>query len=111
MMPLLMARVLDGKISLQSVIEKTSYKPAELLGIPGAGFSTRDRADFAIYPKIPCPITTDMLHSKCDWTPFEGHMSLFPAMVIMGGKIVYHDGEFFTPEPRWFAGKGLIKRS
>jgi hypothetical protein len=38
-------------------------------------------------------------------------MSLFPAMVIMGGKIVYHDGEFFTSEPRWFAGKGLIKRS
>jgi dihydroorotase len=110
MMPLLMARVLDGKISLQSVIEKTSYKPAALLGIPSAGFCTGDRADFAIYPKIPCPITTDMLHSKCDWTPFEGHMSLFPAMVIMGGKIVYQDGEFFTSEPRWFAGKGLIKR-
>jgi dihydroorotase len=111
MMPLLMARVLDGKISLQSVIEKTSYKPAELLGIPRAGFCTGDRADFAIYQKIPCPITADMLHSKCDWTPFEGHMSLFPATVIMGGKIVYQDGEFFTPEPRWFAGKGLIKRS
>jgi dihydroorotase len=111
MMPLLMARVIDGKISLQSVIEKTSYKPAELLGIPSAGFSTGDRADFAIYPKIPCPITTDMLHSKCDWTPFEGHMSLFPQTVIMGGKIVYHDGEFFTSEPRWFAGKGLVGKS
>jgi dihydroorotase len=110
MMPLLMARVIDGKISLQSVIEKTSYTPAELLGIPRAGFCTGDRADFAIYPKIPCPITADMLHSKCDWTPFEDHMSLFPATVVMGGKIVYQDGEFFTPAPRWFAGKGLMKR-
>jgi dihydroorotase len=109
MMPLLMARVLDGKISLQSVIEKTSYKPAEVLGIPSAGFSAGDRADFAIYPKIPGPITTEMLHSKCNWTPFEGHMSLFPTTVIMGGKIVYQDGEFFTPEPRWFPGQGLGK--
>jgi dihydroorotase len=111
MMPLLMARVIDGKISLQSVIEKTSYKPAEVLGIQRAGFSVGDRADFAIYPKIPGPITTEMLHSKCNWTPFEGHMSLFPTTVIMGGKIVYHDGEFFTPEPRWFPGKGLSKNT
>jgi dihydroorotase len=111
MMPLLMARVLDGKIPLQSVIEKTSYKPAELLGIPRAGFCVGDRADFAIYPKIPGPITTEMLHSKCNWTPFEGHMSLFPTTVIMGGKIVYQDGEYFTPEPRWFSGKGLSKNA
>jgi dihydroorotase len=111
MMPLLLARVIDGKISLQSVIEKTSYKPAEVLGIPRAGFSVGDRADFAIYPKIPGPITTEMLHSKCDWTPFVGHMSLFPTTVIMGGKIVYQDGEFFTPEPRWFPGKGLSKNT
>ena len=111
MMPLLLARVLDGKISLQSVIEKTSYKPAEVLGIQRAGFSVGDRADFAIYPKIPAPITTEMLHSKCNWTPFEGHLSLFPVTVIMGGKIVYQDGEFFTPEPRWFPGKGLGKNT
>ncbi|MCX6684926.1 MAG: dihydroorotase [Methanoregula sp.] len=111
MMPLLMARVIEGKISLQSVIEKTSFKPAEVLGIPRTGFSVGDRADFAIYPKIPGPITTEMLHSKCDWTPFEGHMALFPKTVIMGGKIVYHDGEFFTPDPHWFSGKGLIKNT
>lgn len=108
MMPLLLARVIEGKISLQSVIEKTSYKPAEVLGIPRAGFSVGNRADFALYPKIPCPITTEMLHSKCNWTPFEGHMSLFPTTVIMGGKIVFQEGEFFTSEPHWFSGKGLI---
>ena len=111
MMPLLLARVIEGKLSLESVIEKTSYKPAEVLGIPRAGFNVGDRADFAIYPKIPCPITTEMLHSKCDWTPFEGHMALFPASVIMGGKIAYHDGEFFMAEPCWFSGKGVRTNS
>ncbi len=107
LMPLLMARVVEGKISLKSVIEKTSKKPADLLGIPRAGFGKGDRADFALYTKIPRPVTADMLHSKCGWTPFEGHMGLFPSKVIMGGTIVYDEGDFFRSEPLWFAGKGL----
>jgi len=107
LLPLLLARVIDGKIPLQSVIEKTSYKPAELLGIPRAGFSVGNRADFALYRKNPTPITTEMLHSKCGWTPFEGHFALFPTTVIMGGKVVYQDGEFFKADPHWFSGKGL----
>jgi len=107
LLPLLLARVIDGKITLQSVIEKTSYKPAELLGIPRAGFSVGDRADFALYNRIPSPITTEMLHSKCGWTPFEGHFALFPKTVIMGGKVVYQDREFFKADPHWFSGKGL----
>jgi dihydroorotase len=107
LLPLLLARVLDGKISLQSVIEKTSYKPAELLGIPRAGFSVGDRADFALYGRIPTPITAEILHSKCGWTPFEGHFALFPTMVVMGGKIVFQEGEFFRADPRWFSGKGF----
>jgi len=107
LLPLLLARVIDGKIPLQSVIEKTSYKPAELLGIPRAGFSVGDRADFALYGRNPTPITTEMLHSKCGWTPFEGHFALFPTTVIMGGKVVYQDGEFFKADPHWFSGKGL----
>ncbi len=107
LLPLLLARVIDGKIPLQSVLEKTSYKPAELLGIPRAGFSVGDRADFALFGRIPTPITAEMLHSKCGWTPFEGHFALFPMTVIMGGRVVYQDGEFFRADPRWFSGKGL----
>ena len=107
MVPLLLARVIDGKISLQSVIEKTSYKPAEILGLPRAGFRIGDRADFALYGKIPTPVTPEMLHSKCGWTPFEGHMAVFPQTVIRGGKVVYKDGEFFKEEPLWFSGKGF----
>jgi dihydroorotase len=109
LVPLLLARVIDGKISLKSVIEKTSRKPADLLGIPRAGFNVGDRADFALYEKIPQPVTAEMLHSKCNWTPFEGHMGLFPKTVIMGGKVVYQDGDYFRSEPLWFAGKGYKK--
>jgi len=106
LLPLLLARVIEGKIPLQSVIRKTSSQPADLLGIPRAGFNVGDRADFALFLKIPTPITSEMLHSKCGWTPFEGHFALFPATVIMGGKIVYQNGEFFRADPIWFYGKG-----
>ena len=106
LMPLLLAGVMDGKISLQSVIQKTSRKPAELLGIPCAGFKKGDRGDFALYSKIQRPIRAEMLHSKCGWTPFEGHMGIFPHAVIMNGKLAYRDGEFFPSEPRWFYGEG-----
>jgi len=109
LVPLLLARVIDRKISLGSVIEKTSHKPADLLGIPRAGFHVGDRADFALYTKIPRPVAVEMLHSKCNWTPFEGHMALFPEKVIMGGKVVYEDGDFFRSEPLWFSGRGYKK--
>lgn len=109
MLPLLLARVMDGKCSLQSVIEKTSYRPAEILGIPRAGFSVGDRADFALYDKIPAPVMPELLHSKCGWTPFEGHLALFPVTVIREGRVVYREGEFFREEPVWFSGKGYVK--
>ena len=107
MVPLLLAQAIDGKIPLQSVVEKTSYRPAEILGIPRAGFTIGDRADFALYQKIPTLVTPEMLHSRCGWTPFEGHMAVFPNTVIRGGNVVYQDGEFFKEEPVWFSGKGF----
>ena len=109
MVPLLLAQAIDGKIPLQSVVEKTSYRPAEILGIPRAGFRIGDRADFAMYQKIPTPVTPEMLHSRCGWTPFEGHMAVFPRTVIREGSVVFRDGEFFNKESVWFSGKGFRK--
>lgn len=110
MVPLLLARVIDGKIPLKSVIVKTSYRPAEILGIPRAGFRVGDRADFGLYRKIPTPVVPESLHSRCGWTPFEGHMACFPETVIKGGRVVYREGEFFKGDPLWFSGRGFGKK-
>jgi len=107
MVPLLLAQVIAKKIDLASVIDKTSYAPARLLGIPRAGFDIGDRADFAIYSKKPEPIEIASLHSRCGWTPFEGHKAIFPKMVVMNGAVAYLGGEFSRQEPTWFAGKGF----
>ncbi|MEI7858165.1 MAG: dihydroorotase [Methanomicrobiales archaeon] len=107
MVPLLLAQVVAKKIDLASVIDKTSYAPSRLLGIPRAGFNPGDRADFAIYSKKPVPVRAEKLHSRCGWTPFEGQKAIFPNMVVMSGSIAYIGGEFTRQEPTWFAGKGL----
>jgi dihydroorotase len=108
MVPLLIAEVLEKRISLQDVIAKTSTNPSALLGIPPAGFSPGDRADFALYPKIATAVDPDLLHSRCGFSPFAGLPAIFPARVILGGTVVYEDGEFTCGQPIWFAGKGYF---
>ena len=109
-LPLLLAAVLEKTISLPDVIAKTSTNPAEILGIPPAGFAPGCRGDFAIFPKQAVPIDPDTLHSRCRWTPFEGKMGVFPSRVIMDGTVVYEDGEFFRANPTWIPGKGFFPR-
>ncbi|ABS55366.1 dihydroorotase, multifunctional complex type [Methanoregula boonei 6A8] len=108
LVPLLMAKVLDKQISLADVIRKTSTAPAALIGIPPAGFSPGDRADFALYPRSSSTVEPEFLHSRCGWTPFEGLPAIFPRTVILGGEIAFCDGEFFDTHPAWYPGKGYL---
>jgi dihydroorotase len=110
MMPLLVAKVLERNVTLSSVIRKTSANPARILTIQKAGFDIGDRADFAIYGKLPGKIRAEDLHSRCGWTPYEGMAAVFPEKVVMGGTIVISRGEFFRGHPRWFAGTGHRRR-
>lgn len=108
MVPLVLAYCRQQKIPLTSLMEKASWKPAEILGIPRAGFSVGDRADFAVYPKEETTVCADMLHSRAGWTPFEGKSAIFPVTVIMGGSVVYSSGHFLPGRPSWYPGRGFI---
>ncbi|HUU76559.1 MAG TPA: dihydroorotase [Methanoregulaceae archaeon] len=110
MIPLLMAQMREGKISLASIMEKTSYRPCEILGLPRAGFSPGNRADFGIYPREQVKITSEDLHSKAGWTPFEGFSAIFPEIVIMNGGIAFRKGEFLPGKSLWYPGRGYIGR-
>lgn len=106
MVPLLLQAVKEGTITLASVIEKTSYTPCRILGIPVAGFLTGSRADFAVFPKESRKIRAEDLHSRCGWTPYEGMQAVFPREVIMGGVSVFRDGEYSGIPGKWFFGRG-----
>lgn len=106
MVPLLLARVLAGALSLERLIELTSSGPSRVLGIRPAGFSAGDRADFAVFRPAPEPVKASRLHSKCGWTPFEGMPAVFPELVIMGGELAYDRGRFSDLPGSWVSGKG-----
>jgi dihydroorotase len=111
MVPLLMAEVLDRRITLPDLIRKTAIAPAALIGIPPAGYTPGNRADFALYPQSAVTVEPEILHSRCGWTPFEGYRAVFPETVILGGTVVYRDGEFSRGNPAWFAGKGYAPQT
>jgi dihydroorotase len=108
MIPLVIPKVLSGEITLGSLIAKTSTNPCSILGIPAAGFSPGDRADFALYSREVTTVMAKNLHSRCGWTPFEGREAVFPKAVILGGGIVFRDRDFTRGENRWFPGRGYI---
>lgn len=108
MVPLMLQFCRERKIPMTSLMEKTSWKPAAILGIPRAGFLAGDRADFAIYGSAETVIRGDLLHSRAGWTPFEGRKAVFPDTVIMGGKVVFHEGSFSRGNPSWIPGRGYI---
>lgn len=108
MVPLLMAAVRRGRITLASVIEKTSWRPAAILGIPRAGFEPGDRADYALYPDEITRIDAAHLHAKCGWSPFEGLDAVFPEEVIVGGRRAYVHGDLRETRGAWYPGKGYL---
>ena len=110
MMPLLVARVMAGEFAALSVVEKTSWNPSAVLGIPRAGYASGERADFALYPRGAEPIRAEHLHSRSGWTPFEGREGIFPELVLLDGEVAYRRGEFTDAPARWFPGRGYISR-
>lgn len=108
MVPLLVAAVRERRITLASVMEKTSWKPAAILGIPRAGFEPGDRADFALYPDEITRIDASRLHAKCGWSPFEGLGAVFPEEVIVQGRRAYSRGDFHEARPAWYPGQGFL---
>jgi len=108
MVPLLMAAVRRGRISLASVIEKTSWRPAAILDIPRAGFLPGDRADYALFPDEVTRIDASRLHARCGWSPFEGLDAVFPDEVVVRGRRAYADGGCREAHPRWYPGRGYL---
>ncbi|MDR3102438.1 MAG: dihydroorotase [Methanocalculaceae archaeon] len=106
MLPLLMNAVFEGKIPLASVIEKTVINPYNILGLTTPELGVGSRADIAIYAEKPRTIHSEDLHSRCDWTPYEGTPGLFPETTIVGGIPAWHRNEFSRGGHLWFAGKG-----
>jgi dihydroorotase len=106
MVPLMLAQAKAGKVDLRTVVDAVTVNPAELLGVKDRGaLEPGLRADFAVYEWKPAKVEAKELHSKCGWTPFEGHQAIFPSHTFLAGKAVVEDRELVAAPG---SGKSLL---
>ena len=101
--PLLFSEgVSKGRISLSKFVEITSTNPARIAGIfPEKGaLAIGSDADITIIdPDKEVTISTNTLHGKTDYTPFDGwKLKGYPIATLSRGKVLVENGEFVGQE-------------
>lgn len=82
---------LEGEMTLSEILQKMSWNPAKLLGIPAGTLQVDAPADVVVFDPEKCwTVDENALHGKSKNTPFKG-MTLKGkvAMTIFHGRIVY----------------------
>lgn len=94
MLPLMLMAVKGNLISLEQLVDALSSKPAEIFGLRSKGkIEPGKDADLVLVnPRDIREIRSDRLHSRADWTPYEGREAIFPQTTIVRGRVVF-DGD------------------
>ena len=109
MLPLMLMAVKRNHISLERLVDAISARPARIFGLAGKGKIERGMdADLVIVDsKAVTEINADRLHSRAEWTPYQGRQAIFPRMTIVRGRVVW-DGELqAAPGYGRFLGRAL----
>ncbi|EFW92214.1 dihydroorotase [Haladaptatus paucihalophilus DX253] len=96
MLPLLLEEARKDNLSYERVADLTARTPSKVFGLPRKGRIEEGRmADLVLVdPDATREIRAEDLHTKCDWTPFEGWTGVFPEVTMVRGNVVFEDGEF-----------------
>lgn len=85
----------EGVLTIERLVELMCHNPARLFGVQQRGFLREGyRADITIVrPHAPWTVTTDIIESKCKWSPMEGHEYQWRVeCTLCNGQSVYADG-------------------
>jgi dihydroorotase len=90
-LPLLLDAVRSGPLTYERVRDLTARNPARIFDLPRKGtVEAGHDADLVLVdPEATRDIRGAELHTKCDWTPFEGWTGVFPEWTMVRGTIVY----------------------
>jgi dihydroorotase len=90
-------RVREGKLTIETVVERFCHAPAILYGVRDRGFVREDYwADLVLVDlEKPHTVRREDVLSKCGWSPFEGET--FGSTVVatwVNGHLAYNEGKF-----------------
>ena len=94
MFPLFLYLAIKNKISFTRLISLLCSRPADIMNLHKGRIKKGNDADFMVvdYKKVSL-IKDEDLHSKCNWTPFEGFKGIFPTNVFVRGESIIKDCE------------------
>ncbi len=93
-LPLMLAQVKRGNLSIERLVSAMMEKPAQIMGLNKGRIEVGMDADLiAVDLRKMTKIRADNLHSKCGWTPFEKYEAIFPLATFVRGELVAEEGE------------------
>lgn len=100
-LPLLLAEVRAGNLDIERVWDLTAKNPAAVFGLTEKGTIEEGKhADLVLVDlEDASTIRAETLHSKCDWTPFEGFEAVFPELTLRRGEVIYDRADDKFGEP------------
>jgi len=94
MFPLFLAEVKRNNLSFERLISLMCERPANLMKVPKGKIEVGRDADLIVVDlKEMSRIKAENLHSKCNWTPFEGMNAIFPTCVFVRGEKLIEECE------------------
>ena len=91
-----MLELVDQKVlTIERLVQLMAHNPASLFEVRQRGFIRKGyQADLAIVrPKSPWTVTSEVIESKCGWSPMEGHTFQWRVeQTICNGHLVYNNG-------------------
>jgi dihydroorotase len=95
MLPLLLARVRAGDLSLDTLVRAACDRPARILGQPTGRVAPGHRAHLVVVDfRARTHLNGRALRSPCGWTPFEGWEAILPREHYRDGQRIVEDGEY-----------------
>lgn len=94
-LPSLFEHVHDGKLSLETLVQRTSHGVAECFGIRERGYLREGYwADLTLVDmNAPYEVRRENVRYKCGWSPFEGRRFRSRiAATIVNGQVAYENG-------------------
>ncbi|MCR5270277.1 MAG: dihydroorotase [Prevotella sp.] len=83
-------------LTIERMVELMAHNPARLFEVRNRGFIRKGaQADLVIVrPNSPWTVTTDVIESKCGWSPLEGHTFQWRVeKTLCNGHLIYNNGQ------------------